>query len=393
MLSINKRESFCRIFIFTYFCLTEIANIIIAYFVKFSFLTTVIMIMKLVLLLILLFKTFSKVFLPIFITITILILLFILSYTIHMENEQYFGDIFKCLCTDIIPVCLIFYYIEDGKKILDYLKIPAELTCIYACIMPYSPMYTTIRNSREVNLYMTVGYGSLLCCAIVAYYAIHYKSIIDITILIVTIINYTLYANRGVLLCISGYLLFCFYNEIKTAKKILYSLVLIGVSGYLYNNFYALMYKISNTLDTYKIESRTLQMILNKQFVVDKARESIYKRCIIQISEKPFGSGIGYDRIINSGVQNSYAHNLELELWVQFGVIFGTFIIIAIFFTFFYMFFQKERNEIRDLYMIFFIPFIIQLQMSSSIFLSYQIPVACFLFYTTVRQTKMCKNR
>lgn len=76
---------------------------------------------------------------------------------------------------------------------------------------------------------------------------------------------------------------------------------------------------------------RIFDKLLTETFSLTSGRNLLAQTLWRAIEEKPLlGNGLCSDRIITNG---SYAHNIALELWVEFGLIAGTIMLIAIIFV------------------------------------------------------------
>lgn len=129
--------------------------------------------------------------------------------------------------------------------------------------------------------------------------------------------------SRGAVLCIIVFLGLKLLRPHGKGihKKIIMGLGIFGACliAYIYSN--AIANKIYYLLLRCGIRSRTLLLFLQGNISSSSGRERIFQRLISAISERPIiGLGIGGDRIFSG---SSYAHNLFLELIVDFGVIIG----------------------------------------------------------------------
>ena len=112
----------------------------------------------------------------------------------------------------------------------------------------------------------------------------------------------------------------------------------MSISIYLHNNFNHILEKVIDIISNMGFNSRTLEKLLDGTITSATGRNYIADVCIDIIEKHPlFGVGIGLDRFyINQGVKgnvelefsSSYPHNLIYEILVQYGIIFGTGIII-----------------------------------------------------------------
>ena len=92
----------------------------------------------------------------------------------------------------------------------------------------------------------------------------------------------------------------------------------------LYNRTILWMYRQTQRLG---LSIRIFDKLLSGEFAVSTGRDAIRETLLDAIARNPFlGYGLCSDRVL----AGHYAHSLALELWVEFGVIFGTAILIAL---------------------------------------------------------------
>ena len=100
-------------------------------------------------------------------------------------------------------------------------------------------------------------------------------------------------------------------------------------------------------LTKYNIRSKVINLLITSELTTLKARGHIYE-CAKEIilNNLLFGKGLFGDREalrIVSGV-TTYVHNIFLEIWIDFGLIFGTFFIIAVLFLLIRGLFNRNTN-------------------------------------------------
>jgi len=86
--------------------------------------------------------------------------------------------------------------------------------------------------------------------------------------------------------------------------------------------------EIENTLNSFGLKSRVLNRIINASFFDNADRSNIQKMLMPYIFDNFFGHGLYADRFLTA--YGKYAHNFFLELLIDFGVIAGGGMIIAI---------------------------------------------------------------
>lgn len=130
---------------------------------------------------------------------------------------------------------------------------------------------------------------------------------------------------RGALVCyLCSIFLFVLFSEgiSKNAKVALYFVMFVTI---VFVTFFwnEMISSLINILNSIGIDSRTLTQLLNQTFFDDSGRSAVQKIVIANIGLLP--KGLYFDRIVANG---SYAHNLILELLLEYGYLLGGLIIV-----------------------------------------------------------------
>lgn len=141
----------------------------------------------------------------------------------------------------------------------------------------------------------------------------------------ISIVFVAVYGNRGSLVAILVYVLYCYMKYTNAKRKMLIAL-LIGLLCFgVYTYQTKIITFIVAQVSKIGFSSRNLTLFLtgNATYTTHRTDE-IWIRMLNAIKEKPLiGYGLCYDRVLN-GAMNMYAHNLVLELMVSFGVPIGS---------------------------------------------------------------------
>lgn len=187
-----------------------------------------------------------------------------------------------------------------------------------------------------------------------------------INIFVCLVLFFNLYIHNNQLRKRINYILFCFTTVIVVFFNYIKNLLL-------------------HILSLFNINSYSLITLELGSFFTSSSRKEIWIRCINSISNHLIiGTGIGSDRVINANV-GLYAHNFLLELWVDFGIIVGSFLCFFYFKNVF-SFFKKASTLWRKLFLPFFINALLILTFSKSIYILPEfwmsIAILCAYFHT-----------
>lgn len=268
----------------------------------------------------------------------VFIILWLTTGFVYEDNLINWLGIGYMLIFGSLPWFIIGQCINNYECLLEYLrKIPILLTIICIVTLFFKKSYGYYRTDD-----MLISY-SLLPAAVISLYAFFEdKSIIHLFNCIVATFFILIAGSRGPLIGLAVFFILYIILNFRKRKKLVFILICSGISVgiYLYNNFYYILINIINIINDIGFSSRTLQKLLDGTITSSTGRNYIADVCIEIIKQNPlFGVGIGVDRFyIYNGVRNtiglqfssSYPHNLVYEILVQYGIIFGSGILILL---------------------------------------------------------------
>lgn len=234
-----------------------------------------------------------------------------------------FGDIVEN------PMYLFLFYGFLGLYLAQYLK-DVNLLCsnldkfalvtvvlalvqyIFALQRDSSPQYMVF----SYNLLFPTAYLSLRCIS-----AFRFKRLIGSVIGAGLIL---IAGCRGALVCyLTAILLYIvFAGSISRNRKAIFILMMIPAIVLINIYWNEILVALTKLLNSIGVDSRTLTMLSNQSFFDDSGRSAIQQMVIDNIGVLP--KGLYYDRIVADG---SYAHNLFLELLLEYGILLGGLII------------------------------------------------------------------
>ena len=121
----------------------------------------------------------------------------------------------------------------------------------------------------------------------------------------------------------------------------------------------------------------------------DSGRFPIYRACLNSIAEHPFlGVGACGDRVVT--VSHDYAHNIILELCVEYGVIIGGLIYLFLLYIGFRMLFKCKDRAWRALFLPFYVFSMVELFFSGTFLQSGHLlaSVVIYFAYSACNQRK-----
>ena len=246
-------------------------------------------------------------------------------------EKYYFEFPLKTVLLYLVGVSLSLN--ERKEKIIDHLYIISMITlpvCFSYNMLFGSPM-DEIASKYQGN--MDLAYHLLPHCCLIAYYARKKPNILNIAFTIFGAFYLMLLGTRGaaliMLLCI-GWTFVLGQNSKKVFARIivLYGAVIVFIMSPLFEAFILWMYKTAQNLG---LSIRIFDKLLSARLVDSSGRKILAETLFASVNENfLFGTGLCSDRTL----AGNYAHNIALEMWIEFGVIIGTLILIALFVTF-----------------------------------------------------------
>ena len=269
-----------------------------------------------------LYKNIRRISVSTFVITVFMIISFMLSIALNPITPYVwtsFGDIVEN------PMYLFLFYGFLGLYLAQYLK-DMDLLCSYldkftlATIMLALVQYMIALQSDLPPQYMVFSYNLLFSTA---YFTLRCMSDFGLKGLFGTAIGAGLVliaGCRGALVCyLSAILLYVIFSgsvsRIQKAVSILLLLLMVVVISTFWDEILGIAIEL---LESMNIDSRTLTMLSNQSFFDDSGRSAIQKTIMDNIGFLP--KGLYYDRIVSGG---SYAHNLFLELILEFGILLG----------------------------------------------------------------------
>lgn len=220
-----------------------------------------------------------------------------------------------------LPIIIVFMFEYDYKKLSDlFLKY-----CIFSLLLY---LLNLVLNTSLLSDYMTFGYGGIFPTTYIAIYSIFHRKWKFLLFSILAGIIIFAYGSRGGLLVLgTGIFVSCLFYIKSTWKKV--ALITIALLVLIFNG--NIMRFSVNTLtdlfgtDLYVIKQ--LNSMIEKEDFDEMlgGRYYIYQQGIEEIKDHTiFGMGVG-------AFQEKYsyfAHNIFIDVYSTFGIIFGTFYFI-----------------------------------------------------------------
>lgn len=178
---------------------------------------------------------------------------------------------------------------------------------------------------------------------------------------------------RGPMLCLlSALVLYILFMSQNQSSRILGAFCIIFITVVLLIFWDPVLNMFLDAAEALGIDSRILNKMVDGTLADDSGRSTVHDELVPMLNF--LGYGLYGDRNITGG---RYAHNMILELAIQYGLLVGSILIILLALLLIFGFFTKDREK-RLLFLAFFCTGFVKLMMSSS-YLSKEPALFCML--------------
>lgn len=299
----------------------------------------------------------------------------------------------------LITAC-IFVYTRSSNihSLFSYINIICILSGLIVCI--YALTFIGFDYSKMENSYMAIGYNlSLFSLILFECYRISQKKV-NLLFAIIFSLFILIFGNRGAFIVLITYFIikYIFLQEHALTKKhIIFGFILILIGIAFINFFEEIISFMALTLKNIGISSRSFEKLLSNSFSQSEGRNEIYEVAFEIIRNNPIevrGPGYLTTIYISKQYQHANAHNILLELLVEYGCVFG--------FILFFIIIKKIINSIKllkynknienSISACFLIQAIVQLSFSTTFYSSNEFWLGLVIIGILSRREKLCQK-
>lgn len=286
--------------------------------------------------------------------------------TAFYANENAISFIFSCLPLYFVGRTFDENTSNDLFVLIAYIGLFLEILFLYAFGMEHDAA------GNERTRMMSRAYGFLPFLLLLIWNAFERGGLFNYVATIIGIFILFTMGTRGPILCLVFFvaiymLLFKKYRNNVIIKTLI---ALFASVFYVFSNQIILF--TSSLSSSLGLSTRVFDSIINSQMTniaESSGRDSIFQSISEYIANNNllFNAGFYVDRVASG--QGSYAHNFELEILCDFGIIGGGILLLFLFFLFFKAFRAVWGSKTASLLLVFFCASIMQLQFSGSFLL------------------------
>lgn len=288
----------------------------------------------------------------------------VITYTFFPDNRKYMvtrvsdvmGNPFYVLFVFSFSGYIFSRYITDFER-LERIFVWFAVATVIGSIISF---FLTLGKNFQKQ-YMVFAYNLLIHIVFLTIRYFERKNLFHLAVAAAGFLAMVIAGCRGALVsffaCIAVYVLF---GKTELRKKTIFIAIICVLLYIVLVNFKDMISWMIDVAEKLKIDSRTLKLIENGEFLNDSGRSVIQDRIITKYNL--FGHGLYSDRVLSGG---SYAHHFVIEITSQFGYVFG-FPILTVVFVLIARGLLANDKHLRNLVIVFLSTGMFKLFFSSS---------------------------
>lgn len=296
------------------------------------------------------------------------VLVFLLECFFYTDNQQYLDQYMVDFVICTLPIYVVgvsLGYTKNKEKIIYLMYLLSYATLTSAILYRFifgSPMSAAVSQYKGD---MDHAYKVLPYCCLIAHYSIKEKNVWNVAFAILGGFYLLMLGTRGAALLYLVLVVLLLIMGTKSKGMIIrigavFSALGAFVVSPLYNASLLWMSRLAQQLG---LSIRIFDKLMSGAGMASSGRDVIAQTLLSAVAEKPlWGYGIGGDRML----AGTYAHNIVLELWVDFGVIIGTILFVILLIIIFQGYIKAMGEKEKGLILILFFSSFCMLFLSGS---------------------------
>lgn len=263
---------------------------------------------------------------------------FAMTYLFFPQNTPFLNtNAFNFLC--ILLPCYLVGRTFDIEKVFKVFYLLSVLSIVLQFYYAFSyKVSESTMGDQMVAAYSVLPHVLLIYIKMMKQFKVW-----DILFLLLGVFEILSFGTRGPLLCLCIFIVLFHvdFQNIRGTKTWLF----IGALGAFAVFYESILKKLMSVLESIPGASIRIFMKLQEaEFMADAHRNQIRDALYRALDDHPFGMGLFGDRAVLG--EDSYAHNLFVEILVDYGYILGAaFSVLLVFFTFKAYYKSREMNH------------------------------------------------
>lgn len=296
-------------------------------------------------------------------------LFFLITYLVHPEYKYWYaredyGVVSYVLRPDNgLFIYLILRLMSKPSMIIKYIKYSGWFMYLWygrQFLQAHARGYwidTSVHGyANHVSYNLSLGYNILLFVLVFLFCWLDRKKTSDFIGASVGVVLTLLAGSRGPFLDIAIFILLYIgfkYSESKKKGKFLLFASIFTIIGIIVLPY--ILTILADLLENYGLSSRFITKLVNGDIMDDAGRSKIWLAALNMIRKQPFGYGaMGSRHVISKYIYVAHPHQIFLEILIDFGVFWGTIIIVFLAMVSVRALCMKGMEDWKELFIIFF---------------------------------------
>lgn len=302
--------------------------------------------------------------------------LYFIQAILFPENTGYLDN--ECVYIFVIglPMCCYVYSIDDYSILFSCFCGSLPVACFLGIIYSYLVLS---EGMRDASYNMAAGFHFMLFALVGFSDYFHNHNLFRLVYAVLLSLVIIMVGSRGPVLWIGLYVLWQLMSRVSISRRVAMSvpIILLGVF------FKDIFLFINDLFEQFDVHIRTLYLLANK-LAEGSGRWELYEQGVQIIGDNWFtGAGIASDRAIHS-----YIHNFFLEIWMNFGTVLGSLVILLVLFTLYIAFVGSNKGQKNCLELYLFGGFM-PLLLSGSYFKSFEFYILIGIMFGVLRNKRI----
>lgn len=258
---------------------------------------------------------------------------FLFQWLFHSEAQQYLDEYAVSFLIHNLPLYVLGVSLGESEEREQIIRMMYILSMITLAANFLNKMVIGTPMDAVTSKYvgdMDRAYKLLPHCCLIAYYSIKKTNPWNVGFTILGGFYLLLLGTRGAVLIYFAFVTVVMIMGRSSKWVVCRTVALFGVAGVfivspLYDASILWLYRTAQQLG---LSIRVFEKMVSGTFYESNGRDWIRVTLLQAIKERPLlGHGICGDRVLLDG---GFSHNILIELWIDFGLIFGTAAMIAL---------------------------------------------------------------
>jgi len=278
-------------------------------------------------------------------------IVYLFTYLLFPENTDGLDEYAPRFLSAVIPCYFIGRVMDINEVKPLFYKVSVisiALSAVYHLFI-----FQASRGAMDVGSEnMASSYGVLPHVLFVVWMALEKPNIIDILLSLFGFFFIVSFGTRGPVICIILFIALYLIFVRKYKDKILATTIIVILALVIVFYINELMLLASNAISALGMSTRILDFIMDDVALESQGRDELNVIAFRQIRES---NGSGYGIAAMSRWTDTYPHNLAIQLWLEFGVIIGSVLLLALCWLLIRAYFKTKDYTERCFFIILFL--------------------------------------